>query len=82
MGLCMHQDIHLGASNEVELAQNVITLLSSSERVALHHYLAGALEHLTPSELKGDLNRATPGWRFSSKSAYAFLRVMFQQLEA
>lgn len=81
MGLCLHQDIHLGASNEVELAQNVIALLSPSERAALHQYLAGALERLTPSELKGELNRATPDWRFSSKSADAFLRVMFKQLE-
>jgi hypothetical protein len=81
LGEYLHQDIDLGAENEVGLARNVLAFLSAAELKALWDYLSSALDELAPSELKGRLNRVTPDWGFSSKGADAFLRAIFAQLE-
>jgi hypothetical protein len=80
MGRYLHQDIDYGAKNPADLARNVIALMSGAERTALRKYLATALDRLSPSELKGKLNRATTDWGFSSKGADEFLRAAFNQL--
>jgi hypothetical protein len=82
VGQYLHQDIDIGAKGPADLARNVIALMSAAERVALHKYLASALNLLPPSELKGKLNQVTTDWGFSSKGADAFLKAAFSQLEA
>ena len=82
VGRYLHQDIDIGAKDEIELARNVLALMSAAERTALRKYLATTLGRLSASELKGKLNRATTDRRFSSKGADAFLRAVFSQLEA
>lgn len=82
LGEYLHQDIDIGAKNEAELARDVIALMSAVERKALREYLSSILNRLSPSELKGRLNRATSDWGFSSKGADAFLRAALSQLEA
>lgn len=58
MGQYLHQDIDIGAASPADLARNVISLMSAAERAALRKYLASALGRLSPSELKGAVNRA------------------------
>lgn len=81
MGQYLHQDIDYGAKTPADLARNVIALMSATERAALREYLADALDRLSPSELKGKLNRTTTDWGFSSTGAEEFLRAAFSQLE-
>ena len=82
LGQYLHQDIDIGAKGEAELAQNVLALMSATERKALREYLANTLDQSSASELKGKLNRTTSEWGFSSKGADAFLRAVLSQLEA
>lgn len=82
LGQYLHQDITVGAKGEADVARNVLALMSATERKALHKYLANRLDQSSAPELKGELNRATSGWGFSSKGAAAFLRAVFSLLEA
>jgi len=71
-----------GVADWRELASRALEFMSPEQRDALRYYLRRALDRLTASELKGRLNRAVMEYRFSSKSAEAFLRATFDQLEA
>jgi hypothetical protein len=55
--------------------------MQPQERAALRAYLSTALDRLSPSELKGELNRANENWRFSSKGTVELLRAAATELE-
>ena len=80
-GRHLHQDAGQDAHNPAELAANALASMQPEERRSLRAYLAIALEQLSASELKGELNRANENWRFTSKGAEQFLRSTLEQLE-
>ena len=80
LGRCLHQDIDSDASNPTELAANALRMMTPQERQDLRVYLSIALERCSPSELKGQLNRANENWRFTSKGAARFLHTVAEQL--
>lgn len=80
LGQYIHQGIDLHASNLVELVTYVLNFMSPEERKNLRTYLAVALERDSPSELKGQLNRANENFNFGSKAAAQFLREVAYQL--
>lgn len=81
-GRYLHQDIALNASTPADLAKAVLALMQPQERTALRAYLSTALDRRSPSELKGDLNRANENWGFSSKGTVELLRAVAAELEA
>lgn len=82
IGKNLHQDIGCCANDVDDLARYVLDSLSVEERAKLCAYLAVALNRLTPSELKGRLNRTCAAHYFTSKGAEQFLRSIFALLQA
>lgn len=76
----LHQDVFIGLDGLEDLADLLLSNLSHAETEAFRLWLAKAVQTLTPSELKGILNRASPGIGFSSKGAYALLRAAADRL--
>ena len=81
-GDLFYQGIGDGVADLDELASRALEFMAPEQRKALHTYLRDALDRLTASELKGELNRAITEYAFNSKSAEDFLRATFDQLEA
>ena len=80
LGQYLHQDIDADARNTGELVANAVGMMTDQERDALREYLSSALGRYSPSELKGQLNRANENWRFTSKGAAHFLQTVAEQL--
>ena len=80
-GSHFYQGIADGVADVAELATRAVACLTPDERDALRKYLQDVLDKLTPSELKGKLNRAIADYFFNSKQAVAFLRATADQLE-
>lgn len=76
----LHQDCMVGLSGLEELADELLANLSVAERAALREWLCEALQALTPAELKGLLNRASPSIGFSSNGAHQLLRITADRL--
>jgi hypothetical protein len=76
----LHQDCLVECDDLASLAGELLSYLTSEERAALRNWLAETLQTLTPSEMKGLLNRATTDVRFSSKGAYRLLRATADRL--
>jgi hypothetical protein len=75
-----HQDVMIGVIGLDALAAILLEGLSAAEKQAFRDWLSQALATLTPSEMKGMLNRANVSIGFSSKGAYALLRAAADQL--
>lgn len=80
-GAHFYQGIADDVSDMGELAFWALEFMSPEQRDALREYLRDALDRLTPSELKGKVNRAIREYGFNSKSAVVFLRATADQLE-
>lgn len=80
-GAYFYQGIADDVANVDELASRALEFMSPEQRQALRTYLRDALDRLTPSELKGKLNRAIREYGFNSKSALALLRATGDQLD-
>jgi len=80
LGQYLHQDIDLDAHTPAELVSNALRMMTPQDRQALGAYLSNALERYSPSELKGQLNRANENWSFTSKGAAQFLHIVGEQL--
>jgi hypothetical protein len=80
-GTYFYQGIADSVADVGELASRALEFMSLQQRDALRLYLRDALDRLTPSELKGKLNRAITEFGFNSKSAVAFLRATADQLD-
>jgi hypothetical protein len=70
----LHQDVFVDLNGLDDLADLLLSNLSPTETEAFRRWLAKALRTLTPSELKGMLNRSNSSIGFSSKGAYELLR--------
>jgi len=80
-GAHFYQGIADDVADLDELASRALEFMSPEQRDALRVYLRDALDRLTPSELKGKVNRAIREYGFNSKSAVAFLRATAVKLE-
>lgn len=76
----LHQDALTGLSGYDDLARSLLSQLSEPEREAFRNWLPRALQTLSPSEMKGLLNRANTDLRFSSNAADRLLRAAAEQL--
>jgi hypothetical protein len=80
-GACFNQGMADDVADMEQLAARALEFMLPEQRDALRAYLRDALDRLTPSELKGKVNRAIREYGFNSKSAVAFLRATADQLE-
>jgi hypothetical protein len=76
----MHQDVMIGLNGLDDLAEELLTNMSEAEKDAFRRWLSEALQTLTPSELRGVLNRTKSPIGFDSKAAYALFRAAADQL--
>lgn len=71
----------VGLGGLEELADELLSNLTTDERAAFREWLVEALKALTPAELKGLLNRASPFIGFSSNGAHRLLRIAADRLD-
>lgn len=76
----LHQDVFVGLSGLEDLAELLLSNLSPAETHAFRIWLAEALQSLTPSEMKGVLNRANGSIGFSSRGARELLQAAADRL--
>ena len=82
LGRLMHQDIGLEISGLEDMARLLVSWMSPEQRRELRPYIDHLLQTLTPSEMKGVLNRASQYIGFNSKGAASFLTAVAEQLRA
>lgn len=80
-GAGFYQGIADDVADMDELVSRALKFMLPEQRDELRSYLSHAMDRLTPSELKGKLNRAISSYFFSSKSAVALLRATAIQLD-
>ncbi|WP_415644117.1 hypothetical protein [Sphingomonas antarctica] len=74
-GAQFYQGIADDVSDMKELARRALKFMSPEQRDALRAYLQDALDRLTPSELKGKVNRAIREYGFNrSQPSLSFAR--------
>lgn len=70
----------MAADDPARLAAVAVRGVPPEQHLELLTFLRSTLERLTPAELKGLLNRASPDLRFAPKGAEAFLAAVIAAL--